>query len=96
MKVICDIFKSPNEDEMYLYVKKEEGLDKVPEALLDKFGKPQHVMTMLLTPEKKLGRADAARVLEQLEDPGFYLQMPPPKDDEMRRINAHNTKINLF
>jgi uncharacterized protein YcgL (UPF0745 family) len=96
MKVICDVYKSPNEDEMYIYVKKEEGLSKVPEALLEMFGKPQHVMTMLLTPEKKLGRAEASKVLDQLEDPGFYLQMPPPKDDEMRRINAHNTKINLY
>lgn len=81
---------------MYLYVKKEEGLSKVPEALLEMFGEPKHVMTFLLTPEKKLGRADASRVMEQLQDPGYYLQMPPPKDDEMRRINAHNTKINLF
>lgn len=96
MKVICDVYKSPNEDEMYIYVKKEEGLSKVPEALLEMFGKPQHVMTMLLTPEKKLGRAEASKVLDQLEEPGFYLQMPPPKDDEMRRINAHNTKINLY
>lgn len=95
MKIICDIFKSPKEDEMYLYVKKAEALTRVPEALLTMFGKPHHVMTMLLQPEKKLGRADAARVIEQLEVSGYYLQMPPPKDAEMQAVHLHNSKINL-
>lgn len=96
MKVICDVYKSQRQDEMYLYVKKSDALERVPEALLERFGPPKHVMTMLLTPDKKLGRADAGRVLEQLDAAGYYLQMPPPKDEEIRRINAHNTKINLF
>lgn len=95
MKIICDIFKSPKEDEMYLYVKKAEAFSRVPEALLNMFGKPRHVMTMLLQPEKKLARVDTARVLEQLEERGYYLQMPPPKDPEMQAVHLNNSKINL-
>jgi uncharacterized protein YcgL (UPF0745 family) len=95
MKIICDIFKSPKDDEMYLYVKKAEALTRVPEALLGMFGKPRHVVTMLLQPEKKLARADISKVMEQLEVNGYYLQMPPPKDPEMQAVHLQNSKINL-
>lgn len=79
--VISSIYKSPKKDEMYLYVLKTDGLSKVPEVLLQMFGTPKHVTDMLLKPEKKLARADVTRVLEDLESKGFYLQMPPPKED---------------
>ncbi len=95
MKQICDIYKSPREQEMYLYVKKSDALSRVPEALLEKFGQPRHVMTLLLQPGKKLARVDVEKVLEQLDSTGYYLQMPPPKDPEMLQIHLQNSKINL-
>ncbi|MDN6323104.1 MAG: YcgL domain-containing protein, partial [Halomonas sp.] len=48
-KLICEVFKSSRKDEMYLYVDKRQGLANVPEALLETFGKPVPVFTMLLT-----------------------------------------------
>ena len=95
MKLICDIYKSPREEEMFLYVNKTEALTRVPEALLEKFGKPRHVMTLLLEPGKKLARVEVERVMEQIEETGFYLQMPPLKDTEMQEIHLKNTKMNL-
>lgn len=80
-RVLCEIFKSPRKDEMYLYVDKRQGLSDVPELLLERFGKPRAVMTMLLTPDKSLARAKAADVIAAIEDKGFYLQMPPAKDE---------------
>lgn len=81
MKLICEIFKSPRKDEMYLYVDKTEGMERVPEALLEVFGHPVSVTTMLITPEKKLARAEADKVMKEIRANGFYLQMPPAKDD---------------
>lgn len=80
---ICSIYKSPRKDEMYLYVDKRDELSRVPEALLERFGEPVHVMDMPLTDKRKLARVDTAKVLEALDEPGFYLQMPPAKDDYM-------------
>lgn len=45
MKRICSIYKSPRKNEMYLYVLKAEGLERVPEALLPYFGTPVHAST---------------------------------------------------
>ncbi len=95
MKVITEIFRSPREEGMYLYVKKDEGLSRVPEALLQRFGKPQSAMVLVLTPDKALARASADKVLESLESQGYYLQLPPlgDMDDAMRQVRAHNSKM---
>ncbi len=83
MLKICSVFLSPRKDEMYLYVDKRDQLERVPEALLEMFGQPRHVMDIPLTDKRKLARVDTAKVLEELESKGYYLQMPPPKDDYM-------------
>jgi len=95
MKIICQIYRSPKEEGMYLYVIKEEGLTRVPEDLLKLFGKPQPAMVLLLTPEKKLARVSVEKVVESLTSQGFYLQMPPrdEKDAEMAQMRAHNSKL---
>ena len=95
MNIICQIFRSPKEEGMYLYVKKEEGLGRVPEELLKLFGKPQPAMVLLLTPEKKLARVSAEKVMENLAAQGYYLQLPPRDnmDDDMQRIRALNSKL---
>lgn len=81
MRVLTEVFRSPVKDEMYLYVDKQRGLKAVPEALLSHFGKPQPVFTLLLTPEKKLARADAADICKSLMSQGYYLQMPPAREE---------------
>jgi uncharacterized protein YcgL (UPF0745 family) len=95
MKIICEIYRSPKEEGMYLYVKKEEGLSRVPEALLRMFGKPQQAMVLLLTPGKKLAHATVEKVAESLEGQGFYLQLPPrdTRDPEAERLRTLNSKL---
>lgn len=66
---------------MYLYVQKQERLQKVPAPLLDMFGKEQHVMDLLLTPDRQLARAEADKVINDIETRGFYLQTPPSDPD---------------
>lgn len=78
---IISIYRSSKNSETYLYVIKKSGLKELPEALMQLFGKPIHVMDMLLTEEKKLARTSGEKVLAELDSKGFYLQMPPPKDE---------------
>ena len=88
MKRLIEVFRSPRKAEMYLYVDKAAGYKELPDALLNQFGDPESVMTLVLTPERKLARADAAEVLQQIEAQGFYLQMPPTQDELLRRDGA--------
>lgn len=79
--LICSIYRSSRKDEMYLYVDKKDGLKQVPEALMERFGKAQHVMDLPVLPGKKLARVDIEKVIESIHEKGFFLQMPPPKED---------------
>lgn len=95
MKIISQIYRSAKEEGMYLYVKKEEGLTRVPDELLKLFGAPQAAMVLLLTPEKKLAHADIHAVADSLNSKGYYLQLPPRDglDAEAQRIRALNSKL---
>ncbi|MFJ4154085.1 YcgL domain-containing protein [Pseudomonas sp. NPDC089752] len=86
MKHICSIYKSPRKNEMYLYVLKAEGLERVPEALLPFFGKPVHAFDLVLTPERQLAREDITKVLENLANQGYHLQMPPAEDEYIEHL----------
>ncbi|MCT8467858.1 YcgL domain-containing protein [Chromohalobacter canadensis] len=80
-KRLCEIFKSPRRDEMYLYVDRVRGLADVPEALLERFGTPVSVAVLMLSDDKSLARARASDVLAAIASQGFYLQMPPARED---------------
>lgn len=76
-KIMCSVYRSPKKEGMYIYVPKQEPFENVPEALLERFGVPGHVMDLLLTPERTLARVDVKQVMQGLQQNGYYLQMPP-------------------
>lgn len=88
MKHLCEIFRSSRKEETYLYVDKARGVEDVPEVLMKQFGEPESVMTIVLTPERKLARADVGEVLAAIEEQGYYLQMPPTAAELLRRDGA--------
>jgi len=84
---MCSVFKSSKMEGMYLYVPKTTSkntmFDGVPELLLERFGAPRHAMDLLLRKDKPLVAADVEKVMSELENKGFYLQMPPKKENYM-------------
>jgi uncharacterized protein YcgL (UPF0745 family) len=71
------VYRSTRKQEMYLYVDAGEDLNRVPEELMARFGPPVEALSLLLTADRTLARADAARVLADIDAQGYYLQMPP-------------------
>ncbi len=90
MRLLCQVYRSPRRAEMYLYVDMERGLVDVPEPLLASFGEPEKALSLLLTPDRKLARADAAEVLAAIQQQGFYLQLPPTPEELQRRDKARD------
>jgi len=92
IRLVCDIYKGNKKEGMYLYVDKKEGLSRIPDVLLTSLGQPSLVTTLMITPSKKLARANARQVLDDIGRQGFYLQMPPslyPLDPAL----AENSKL---
>ncbi|MEW8027703.1 MAG: YcgL domain-containing protein [Candidatus Thiodiazotropha sp.] len=79
----CWIYRSPRKDEMYLYIARQDDFSCVPEALLQRFGKPVQVMEITLTEQRKLAREDVALVMANLNSQGFHLQLPPKLDVDL-------------
>ncbi len=77
LSMLCDVYRSARVEGMYLYVRREEGLSRVPQALLQRFGRAEPALGLLLTANKRLARASAAEVLQAITEQGYYLQMPP-------------------
>ena len=83
--MFCQVYRSSRRQETYLYVDKAEGLERVPEALLQQFGEPEAVMLVQLDGKRRLARADADAVVKEIQQQGYYLQMPPGPADLRRK-----------
>ncbi|MDO3722382.1 YcgL domain-containing protein [Marinobacter sp. chi1] len=79
-KVFVSVFRSSKKDDTFLFVRRGQDWEELPDALKDIFGQPVHSMDLVLTPERKLARTTGKQVLEALKDRGFYLQMPEEQD----------------
>lgn len=75
--VHCWIYRSVRNDEMYLYVTREDDFEAVPPALLKALGRTERVMDLDLHPQRPLARVDVLQVIAQLKTKGYFLQMPP-------------------
>ena len=76
----CSIFRSSLKDFTYIYLRTGYDYDDLPDSLREIFGKPGLVMNLELTPERKLAYADVTQVMNNLEEFGYHLQLPPQKD----------------
>jgi len=83
--MLCQVYRSPRKAEMYLYVQLGDDLSRVPATLLQHFGEPEAVLQVHLDGTRELARADAAEVVEQIREQGYFLQMPPGPEDFKRK-----------
>ena len=62
---------------MYLYIHESKTIEDLPDELIHLVKDITHVMDLELTSERKLAREDVSIVMNNLEEKGYYLQMPP-------------------
>ncbi len=73
----CFIYKSLKKTELYLYLTKKDDFSDLPESCIDAVKPLEFVMSLELTPERKLAREDSNKVLKNLQDKGYFIQLPP-------------------
>jgi hypothetical protein len=96
MQRLCSIYRCSKKEGMYVYVDKKEAFERMPELLIKQLGTVELAMTLLITADKKLARANALDVLTSIEEQGFYLQMPPSLykgECAMHEVHANNSKL---
>lgn len=73
----CFVYKSLKKDELYLYIDRKDDFSKLPEPVFKSLSPLQFVLELELTPERRLAREDAVKVLDSIKNKGFFVQMPP-------------------
>ena len=76
------IYRSSVKDGMYIYLETETSLDTLPTPVMKQLGLPEKALEIDLKADRKLPNADAKEVLAQIENQGFYIQMPADVDVE--------------
>ena len=75
----CYIYRSRKKVGSYLYLPSKNDFSALPEELIRLFGQPEFAFELNLSSRKKLAKIDSQTVIDNLQDQGFYLQIPPPK-----------------
>lgn len=83
--MLCAVYRSPKRAATYLYLAHPADFSVLPETLAKSFGEPQHVMTIALKDDRKLARLSVDELKQHLDDPGFYLQIPPPPENLLKK-----------
>ncbi len=78
----CEIYRSSKKAGAYLYIAVENDFSHVPESLLKLLGRLEHVMHLELTAGRTLALVDPGEVCRNLEEKGFFLQLPPSTYDQ--------------
>jgi uncharacterized protein YcgL (UPF0745 family) len=76
----CVVYKSLRRFDYFLFVKKEDQFARVPDGLRQMLGVLEKVMDLELHEQRSLAQADVVAVMQQIEERGYYLQMPPQSD----------------
>lgn len=78
----CYIYRCSKKPDMYIYLKDQDDFSTVPKHILKSLGETEFTLEVDITPEKKLAKEDAEKVLSNLEEHGFHLQLPSDKSIE--------------
>ena len=79
----CVVYKSLKQSDYYLYVSKDDQLQRVPGGLRQLLGRLEQVMELELSAARPLAQADVLQVIRQIEAQGYYLQMPPRRQADV-------------
>lgn len=74
------VFRSSKKSDTYIFVRRGQKWEDLPESLRGIFGSPVHSMDLVMTPERKLARTTGEQVLGAIAEKDFFLQMPEERD----------------
>ena len=66
---------------MYLYLVEKDDFSDVPDSLIKLLGDIVFSFEFDLSKDRKLVKAEALEVIRNMEENGYFLQMPPAKNE---------------
>ncbi len=84
----CQIYRSSVRDGLYVYVADGKTVESLPDPVRKQLGQAELAMTLILSPERRLGQEDPRKVLDNLASLGYHVQMPRDIESVMAGIAA--------
>lgn len=88
--MMCSVYKSAKKPNTYLYIPYGNEFEELPEGLRTVWGEPELVMHIDLDKRDKLALIDIKELKAQLEEEGYFLQMPPTQEELASLIEANS------
>lgn len=84
------IYRCSSKPDFYIYLAEEDVFDNVPGEIYNTLGIVEFSMELEITSSAKLAKEDTSRVLKNLKEHGFHIQLPGEESIEaiMARIAA--------
>ena len=76
----CYVYRSRRKQHTYLFLPKRDDFSQVPASLLKLFGTAEFSFEFDLAADRKLVLAESSEVRRNIQENGFYLQLPPSED----------------
>jgi uncharacterized protein YcgL (UPF0745 family) len=72
------IYRCSNKPDLYIYLAERDDFSQVPAKIMTSLGNINFAMELELHEDTKLARENAMKVMNNLKENGFHLQLPPP------------------
>ncbi len=92
-EIECAVYKSQKKDETYVFIPTVTPLSDLPDELLKVLGQAEIVMTLNLTPQKKMARGNAKEIIKSIEEQGFHLQLPVKAELDVNPLPTKNERF---
>lgn len=76
------IYRCKHRKETFLYIPEKDNFEEVPESLLEMLGEIAFSFDFDLDDNKKLIRTAAPEVIRNIKQNGYFLQLPPVKNEK--------------
>ncbi|WP_018860878.1 MULTISPECIES: YcgL domain-containing protein [unclassified Thioalkalivibrio] len=77
----CYVYRATRRADTYVYLPQKGDFSELPDGLSRALGRLEFALEFELTPERALAQEDPQKVLANLNEQGFHLQLPPPEDE---------------
>ena len=87
------IYRCSRKPDMYIYLAEEDDFSNVPKEIFNSLGIISFAMELEINSDRKLAREDSEKVMENLKENGFHLQLPDETPIEELMTRIANKKI---
>ena len=71
----CYIYRCSRKPDMYIYLAEEDDFSKVPKDIYNSLGIVEFAMELEISTDRKLARENPEKVMKNLKENGFHLQL---------------------